>query len=210
MKTKALFTFLLALASINCGFGQLKHFGVKLAVTSADLVYHIESSEDLPTLRRVGFCVGAFAEWFEHSPITLMTQVEYVQKGMGMDVASGYSSGDVVERTTEYSRLDYLSVPILGKATLPAGSLSPYFLAGPRVDFFLGYTTDQTGFPVLYDQFKKTVLGATLGAGLQIDALLSIPIVIEARYNLDITNSFEGEVVKVHNDSFDLWLGVAI
>ncbi len=209
MKTNLLLTTLLALTSVNFGFGQLKHMGVKLAVTSSDLIYHIQDSEDLSFKRRTGFCIGAFAEWFEHSPITLLTQVEYAQKGMGMDIAYTNASGDLVQRTTEYSRLDYLSIPLLGKAMLPAGSMSPYLLAGPRVDFFLGYGEDQTEFPVLFDRFKKTVLGGTFGAGIQFDGLLSIPIVLEARYNLDFTDSFEGEVVKVHNSAFDLWLGVA-
>lgn len=201
---------LLGLGSLNFGNAQLRHWGAKVALTSADVNYQNKYAPGFETNRRMGFSIGAFAEWFETGWFTLLTQAEYAQKGLGMTfLIAGPTGPEVLERKTVYSRLDYLSVPILGKATLQLGSLSPYVLAGPRVDFLLGYESDLNSYNTLFEKYDNTAFGATVGAGIQFDSILPLPVVLEARYNLDITKSFENAVVKASNNSVDLWLGVA-
>lgn len=202
---------LLGLGSLNFGNAQLRHWGVKVALTSADVNYQNKLAPGFETTRRMGFSIGAYVEWFETGWFTLITQAEYAQKGLGTDfLITGPAGPEILERKTLYSRLDYLSVPILGKATLQLGSLSPYVLVGPRVDFFLGYESDLNSFSTLFEKYGRTAFGATVGIGIQADSILPLPVVIEARYNLDIKKSFDNGVVKASNNSVDLWLGVVI
>ena len=106
-------------------------------------------------------------------------------------------------------RCDYVSVPILCKMRYEAGSVVPYAFVGSRADFYLGYGGDDDTFSSLYDDFKKLSVGGSVGAGVQIESVLPVAILVEARYNMDFVNSFDNGIVKVSNNSFDLWLGVA-
>ena len=182
-----------------------------MAVTSADQKYDLTLVPGLETKRRVGFNVAAFAEWFDVPFFSLITQVEYAQKGTGQDfVVTGPSGPNPVGVRTLYSRLDYVSVPVLGKLRLPGGPLSPYIVAGPRMDFFLGYKSDEGAFNSVYDKFKKTSLGGSAGIGIQLDSILPISVLAEARYNFDFVDSYETNLLKVRNSTFDFWLGVAL
>lgn len=85
--------------------------------------------------------------------------------------------------------------------------ISPYVMLGPRLDFlfpdesgidkYLRNLKNQTNtFGIgLYSEYNKVVLGATLGAGLSTGNLFPVEMLIEARYNYDITPRF-----KMHYD----------
>lgn len=188
----------------------LRNFGLKVAVTSADQKYDLKLAPSLETKRRVGFNVGAFAEWFDVPLFSLLTQVEYAQRGMGQDfIVTGPSGPNPIGVKTLYSRLDYVSVPVLGKLRFPSGPVSPYIVAGPRADFFIGYKSDEGAFNSVYDKFKKTSFGGSAGIGIQIESMLQIAVLAEARYNFDFADSHETDLLKVRNSAFDFWLGIA-
>jgi len=193
-----------------CNAQLLKNCGLKIGVTSADQKYDLKLAPGLETKRRVGFNVGAFAEWFDVPLFSLVTQVEYTQRGMGQDfIVTGPSGPNPIGVKTLYSRLDYVSVPILGKLRFPSGPVSPYIVAGPRADFLVGYKSDEGAFNSVYDKFKKTSFGGSAGIGIQIESLLPIAVLAEARYNFDFADSYETDLLKVRNSAFDFWLGVA-
>jgi hypothetical protein len=49
-----------------------------------------------------------------------------------------------------------------------------------------------------------------VGVGVQIQSLLPVTILVEGRYNIDLSDSYETNLLKVRNNSFDFWLGVAL
>jgi hypothetical protein len=196
------------IGNLNEGNAQLvKNYGLKMAVTSADQ----EFGMTLDTKRRVGFNIGAFAEWLDVPLFSVITQVEYTQRGTGqVFIMTGPSGPEPIGRKTLYSRLDYISVPVLAKLRFQTGLISPYILAGPRLDFLLGYKSDEGAFNTLYDKFKKTTFGASTGIGVQVESFLPVTLLAEARYNFDLTDSYDAYSWKVRNNALDFWLGIAI
>jgi hypothetical protein len=200
-----------ALISHDTSAQLIKQFGVKVAVTSANQGFDYSQMSDLQMKRRVGFDVGVFAEWLDIPVLSIISQIEYAQKGSGMEfVVTGPSGPQSLGTTKLYSRLDYLSVPILLKLRLQSSVITPYLLAGPRLDILMSYQSDEGVLNSLYDQFKKTTLGGSVGVGVQIQSLLPVTILVEGRYNIDLSDSYETNLLKVRNNSFDFWLGVAL
>lgn len=195
--------FALVLTARECELNaqQIRTWGVKAAVTSADQDFDYTQLDDLKTHRRVGFNVGLFAEWFDNNLFSLLTQLEYAQRGMGQDSFVRFPG-------TLYSRVDYLSVSIIGKFAASYAVVRPFVLVGPRIDFLLGYKSDEP-FRIVYDDFKSIVIGGTVGIGLESSELLSQTIIAEFRYNFDVSYAYKTDLLTVKNNAFDIWLGVA-
>jgi hypothetical protein len=198
------------LLSPNDSNAQLvKAYGPKVAFTSAHQDFNYTYT-DVEVKRRNGFNAALFVEWLNLPFISAVTQLEYVQRGMGMEfVRTGPEGPEVVGRFTRYNRVDYLSIPQLAKIAIPVGMFSPYLSTGPRIDFLLGYKSDDGLFNAVYDEFKKTNIGGTISIGLESVELLPIGLLVEARYNFDFADSYSTQYLKVRNNSFDVWLGVA-
>ena len=120
------------------------------------------------------------------------------------------SSGNffILGNKTFYSRLDYLSIPVLAKVTLPGTIISPYVVAGPRFDFLLGYKSDENAFSDLYNKFKKNIFGGTVGLGVETGSLLPVTLTADVRYNFDFMKSYKTEYLEVTNNAFDFMVGV--
>jgi len=190
--------------------GQLvKSFGAKVAFTSADQRFDYSAFPDLATKRRSGFNIGGFVEWLNIPYFSILTQLEYTQRGVGQEFVITSSQGpDPIGRITVYSRLNYLSLPVLVKLALPATVLSPYLIAGPRIDILLGYNSYQGAPNLLYDNFKGSVIGGSAGLGVETKSMLPFTLIVEARYNFDFADSFDNQFLRVNNNAFDFWLGV--
>lgn len=206
---------LLMIVAVNQGHSQLvKSFGVKAGITSADQTFDWASIPDPSTVRRVGFSFAAYVEWLSLPVFSVVTQLEYNQRGVGekLYVARFGPSGlQPIETQIFYSRLDYLSVPIFARAEFPLGSVRPYVGIGPRFDFLLGYQAgSKLLFSTFYDDFTKSVFGGSALAGIVVDNVLPFAVTIEGRYNHDFTNSISNQVIRVKNNAFDVWLGVRL
>lgn len=162
--------------------------------------------------RRIGFNVGLYAEWLGLPFFSLITQVEYDQRGyletyyVSLPLPAGFAT------KLASQRIDYLSVPILAKITFPIDGVQPYILAGPRVDVKLGYEKTYLGdWPTPpYSEFKSTDFGASIGAGLTLPNFPMLPILFEFRYNLDASSSYKTSFSTYRNNSCDIWIGVQL
>jgi hypothetical protein len=212
---KITFLFLLsAIISLNNAHAQIiKAYGFKVAYTSADqrLDY---GSFVAQTERRNGFNVAVYAEWLNLPFLSLITQIEYAQRGVGIPYLRITTYDRMINVATtdnspvSYNRLDYISIPVLVKLSLPEKVLSPYIVCGPRCDFLLAYKEDHDFLSSTYDKFKKVLLGGSAGFGLELNSVLPVGMVLEARYNFDLSDSFRSTYLNVRNNSFDVWLGV--
>jgi hypothetical protein len=207
-------TFLLLCASI--GKAQFfKGYGIKVAYTSASQTLDYPAPpwgwwNGTTTSARSGFNVGVFAEWLNVPFISVVSQVEYAQRG-----ANAKYAGPGGWWTTD-GLLQYLSVPIMARVTIPTGPVSPYLLAGPRADFLLSYRElgikpwgNATSLS-FYSNFKRANLGASLGVGVETSSILPARLLAELRYNVDIFDSYNDGNLKSRNNAFDVWLGVAL
>ena len=209
MKNVVAFLFLFELIYPSESRAQLlKSYGFKLAYTLADQKFNYSNGLTLDTKKRTGINVGAYVEWLDIPSFSLITQIEYCQRGTGIEFAQTGNDPTVIGYFTYYSRLDYVSVPVFLKLSLPTELVSPYILAGPRIDFLLGYEAQNGINSIVYQDFKKTVVGGSFALGIESASLLPIHVMAETRFNVDLMDSYTSENLSVRNTSFDIWLGV--
>jgi hypothetical protein len=194
----------------------IKSYGFKLALTSAS--QNIEYSTPpwawwtgSKTSAKIGFNIAAFAEWFDYPFFSVVSQIEYANRGTHLvyQLPGGTGSTD--------GSVNYLSIPILAKVVVPMGVVSPYFLVGPRADFLVGYhefavllSGNPTYQDLLYNDFKKVVVGGSIGVGVQFGSLLPVNALVELRYNIDFIDSYDKNNLKVRNNAIDVWLGFVL
>lgn len=193
----------------------LKSYGVKAAFTSASQSFSY-SNPPFPGFgpdinRRIGFGIAVFAEWFNLPVISIVSQIEYMQRGIGEEIAiTGPSSPTILRTEVRDKRLDYLSIPILAKASVLFGNVRPYVIVGPRVDFLLAYRDEFIVGNSIYEDFKKAMFGGTVGTGFELVNLMATTISVEFRYNIDLGDSYDTSLLKVRNSAYDIWVGVAL
>jgi len=186
----------------------IKDYGIQLGITSANQVYKgtgfMEEGEQMQ--RRIGIIVSAYIEWSNLSYLFMITQVEYIQKGMRYEhyIYSDFGHEQIGKKIDD-CRLDYLSLPIYVKLILSESEVSPYIIAGPRFDYLFNYNSDVLNY--VFEEFKKYVFGGMLGLGVEIDLLSFTTPSIEIRYNMDFTNSYKEEGKEAKNNTFDIRLG---
>jgi Outer membrane protein beta-barrel domain len=188
----------------------LKAYGIKFAVTSSNQIRDY-TSFTTDSKRRTGIDVGLYAEWLNNPFLSIVTQLEYCQRGSGENYTyTNESTPDIGTTVTLYDRLDYLSVPVLAKFSMLSEPIRPYALLGPRLDFLVGEQTNQPGLKALYHNFREPVVGGTVGLGGEFNSGLPVVLSVEGRYNFDLTTSYSNQVLTVRNNAFDIWIGVSI
>lgn len=212
---KKLLFLLILILSVNQSDAQiLKSYGLKVALTSATQIYNY-SYPPWPGFgpdvkRRIGFNVALYAEWLNLPIVSIVSQMEYAQRGMGEEISiTTASSPEPIRTEIRDKRLDYLSIPILAKLSFPIGIVTAYALIGPRIDFLLGYHDEFIVGNSIYEDFKNKMLGGSLGCGFSFIDLLPTTLSIEFRYNIDFDDSYDTNLLKVRNSAYDIWLGVA-
>jgi len=210
MKKIIFLVFILSLLFVEINFAQtITSYGMKIGLSAAgerSLNKYQGVVSDFSNQRRVGITVAGFIEWFDTPVFSLLTQFAYTQKGMNERFI--YTSTDQTIIIDIDNRLDYLSFPIFFKLRKQTETVSPYIIIGPRVDYLLGYNSDRNAYNHLYDNFKKAVLGGSVGIGIQIESLMPVRFVMEASYNGDFTNSYNTERSEISYNTFDFLIGI--
>lgn len=203
--------FVLLASFIFCTPKELlsQHFdkiGAKVALTSSTLDYSDFGYQ--PSHRRIGYNIAIFSEWSFTSHFFIVSQLEYSQRGAGDEFNRRDEFNNDLGNVTYYSKLDYLSIPILAKYTILTGSVAPAIILGQRVDFLVDRRSDEDYNKVLLDSFKKSVFGGTVGVGVEVKEVLPANFLLEFRYNIDFTDSDDMNTASIRNDAFDIWLGI--
>jgi hypothetical protein len=188
----------------------VKGFGVKIGTAFADQSWQYVGTPEWPTTNRLGFTANAFVELFDHSCIGGVIEIQYTQKGMTQSVPITTQSQP--EGTGQFitvsPRVDYISIPILAKLRYPESFLSPYVFAGPRIDCLI--YKQGNGYDAVIDKFKTVELGATIGAGIEVESPLPVSVLAEFRYDLSFAHSFQNDFLSVTNHSFGFVIGFRI
>jgi len=159
----------------------------------------------MKTSSKTGFNFALFAEWLNTPFFSFVTDIEYTQRGAQIvyPVPGGWWSTD--------GRLDYISVPLLAKFRVPVGIIDPFLVAGPRADFLVDHQGGQI-YPsrIIFDDFKRATLGASVGLGVQTASTAPVTISVELRYDFDFLNSYKNSDLTIHNNALDIWIGVGL
>lgn len=161
-------------------------FGVKAGINLSNEKASA-SGVSVSASNKVGFTVGAFADWEISQLFSIQSELNYSQ--MGAKVGS------------QKERLDYIAIPILAKFHL--GELGIY--AGPQASFLIGGKDQFQGQPIgVASQFKMLDFSAVGGA----EYVLAQKVVVSARYQLGLINiSDMGAAAKLINKGASFTLG---
>jgi hypothetical protein len=96
----------------------------------------------------------------------------------------------------------------MAKLRIPAGLLTPYVLAGPRLDILVNRQPD--GFGSLYEDLKNTEVGVTLGVGVELPLSVFPSLLAEFRYSPSFTSAFKNDFLTVTNQSMEFLIGLSL
>jgi hypothetical protein len=199
---------MLAVAPATAG-GELVKFGAKAGLSFATQDRDYAADIDLKTSYRAGLLLSFYADYPLIPNVSLRPEFAYVNKGCKFEVeetTEKYPEG--TGRMIDINdRLDYISVQVLGKFMLPVPRPSLYALVGPRVDFKSRTSSDLPDESTF--DYKSTVLGATLGAGVQYPVGPANSVFIEFNYFYDLGDAYKGDLVTVTNKAFAVAIGVS-
>jgi hypothetical protein len=186
----------------------IQGYGLKLGIGITNLDHEVKTiGFEYDNDNRIGLVIGAFVEWFGIAGLSAVTEARYFQKGMTWEVVEKNEYNQDIGTNTLSNRLDYLSVSALGKYTFNMPVVKPYLLAGPRLDFFLGYNAEE-GWDIVFDEFEAVEYGADFGLGTELH-IVNLPLMLaEFRYNLYFGKAYETDSAESTNRSFEILLGI--
>lgn len=137
----------------------------------------------------------ALVSQFDLSPVVAISpELHWMQKGSKIDDLGGGLGSSA--RT-----FNYLEIPVLLKLTF--GEEAGFFVfGGPSIGYLFSATDkdgDGNSNDIDLDDYKRTDLGAHLGAGIKAG-----PVYIDARYMAGFSNiaNFEADDVEIRNSGF--------
>ncbi len=137
-----------------------------------------------------GFHVGAFANVPVSGSFSIQPEVVFSKQGAKFE-----------EDGMDYkSNLSYINVPVLAKYTTASGF---YALTGPQIGFLMAAKAKADGESEdMKDFFKKTDFSWALGVGYNFGNNIGVV----ARYNLGLSNIWDGEEGKLKNSVIQVGL----
>lgn len=213
-------SFAVVLLPLSVQAQLIKAYGVKVGANSGKVTISYAQSDfqQYETERRIGVHAAFFLEWGKSSLISLITQVEYAQRGFVEEqIITGQTSPEPLGVVRANTRLDYISLPMMIKLQYPRLVAGPYLVFGPKADWLVHHAAGKFEFSIatiessLYKVFADQALSGTVGLGLAADKLLHLPLLVEARYNFVLTDNTDLKTIsKAPNQSFDIWLGIKL
>jgi opacity protein-like surface antigen len=210
-----LFLTLILFSFISTSQAQfVRGFGFKAGTTISNQDWQYSNSSGLSGLSfepdsRAGWNIGIFIELLDIPLLSIVTEVNYAQKGMKQEVPvttvnQPDGTGDFVTWNT---RVDYLNISAFGKLRLNVGLFTPYILLGPKIDFEINKETSFDQLNEVEENFNKNIFGFKVGVGTEIN-LLSLNLLAEILYDADFNELYENQNLKVNSNSFELRIGL--
>lgn len=197
---------------------SIKNNGIKLGYTSSGIYGTFSENTYNLTSRRNCYHAALFIEYCNYSFFSLVSQIEYAQKGFIEKQAETDETGQFIQDVKANTRLDYVSIPLFVKIKYSKIKLNPYVIFGPRFDYLVNRRNGIFKFSKIdfnsqfadYLNINKSVFGSSIGMGFNLPKISLFESFLELRYNHDFTDSFFiNEENTVRNNSFDLWLGIS-
>jgi hypothetical protein len=189
----------------------VRGYGLKIGGTIANQNWEYVPSigVSLDPENRVGFNFGIFTELLDNPFFSLVTEVNYLQKGMKQEVeqTTVANPDGIGEFITWDTRVDYLNLSALGKLRLNVGIISPYIIAGPKIDFEINKSLSLIEANIVEQNFKKNIFGFKVGIGGEVN-LVVVNLLVEFLYDSDLNDLYKNENLKVNSNSFDLRVGI--
>ena len=199
---------LITLISFNADAQFVRGFGLKVGGTIANQAWDYTTDINFDPDNKLGFNIGLFAEFLDVPFLSVVGELNYVQKGVEeeVNVATVQNPDGAGETTTWTISNNYLNLSLLGKIRMNLVVVSPYIIAGPKMDFEVNRDYDFGNAP-FGDEFKKSRFGMKVGAGTEIN-LVVVNLLAEFIYDFDFNPLYEGEFLEIKTSSFDFRIGI--
>ena len=212
---KKLFLALILFTFISTSQAQfIRGIGLKVGTTISNQDWQYSISSGLSGLSfepdsRAGLNIGIFIELLDVPLISIVTEVNYTQKGMEQElpVTTVTQPDGTGEFVTWNTRVDYLNISAFGKLRLNVGLFTPYILLGPKIDIEINKETSFDQLDEVEENFNKNMLGFKVGVGTEIN-LLSLNLLAEILYDVNFNELYENQNLKVNSNSFELRIGL--
>ena len=173
---KRFFLALILVTFISTSQAQfVRGYGIKLGTTvsNQDWEYVPSLNVTLNPDNRLGLNIGFFAELLNNPILSIVTEVNYVQKGMKTDIEKTTVSNPdgTGEFITWDTRVDYINLSALGKIRVKLGIVSPYVIAGPKIDFEINKVFSLNEANSVEENFNKNRIGFKVGIGAEINLM---------------------------------------
>jgi hypothetical protein len=184
--------------------------GVKVGATSSGVSSTVPQHS---VKRRVGFGAFGYVDWALVPHLAVVGELGYAARGFVEEQEARDAQNLSLGIVHAKSRLDYLSTSITLRASYSTGAVSPYVIAGPRLDILMSRTAGTFDFEIgsvespFADLYESPAFGGIVGAGVDTGDLLAVPILLEVRYDFDVTDSLTGGFEMSHN-AFDILVGL--
>lgn len=202
------FAFLFFAVAPSAHAQLFQQAGLRAGAVSSSVTGSGEIADD----RHLGFGVLLFAEWLDIGPLSLITEAGYMQRGFTQDrgVCLYRAQASTCYSHTSTTYLHYLSMATLAKLQYTRGPSAPYVLLGPRLEIQINRGREFT-----YARMAEQIIWhGTVGAGVELNRLLGLPLFTEIRYSFALENALAEENRQSaldpagYNRSVEVMLGI--
>ncbi len=197
------------LSTVFCGSQiQALELGLKAGISASNQSYEYSPVNlNVDRLRQAGFAAGVFFGQGLGPLMSIRIGVDYIQKGSAIEflvTSPQYPLGNGTQRLKD--QIEYLSFNLLATPSLlNLKVISPYVIAGPRVDVLL---SSESPVEIMSNKnFESTVFGASIGVGVRVSAIAT-SLFVEAVYQPDFTDAFKIQSLTIRNNSFLITAGL--
>jgi hypothetical protein len=189
----------------------IKNIGVKIGGTvySQKWEYSDENLSFDPDTK-TGLNIGVFAEFLNLPFISIIGEVNYVEKGIQKEMPIITQPDPMGPNNTRLWKagLNYINLSLLGKVRLDGLIFTPYVIAGPKLDIEIGKSDDAHN-NMFFNDFPKSRFGFKAGVGTEIK-LFKITFLAEVLYDADFGKLIDTDFAKITSSAIDFRTGISI
>lgn len=205
---KSVIKVLIILALFNCiNYAQfVRGYGIKLGATVSQQDWNYNSTMISSfDANKTGFNAGVFAELLDIPVVSVVAELNYVQKGFKDEIPE--TTFDNPEGTgrliTQDASINYLNISALAKIRYSLGVVSPYLAIGPKFDYQLSKSSSLNDLK----DINKDRLGLKVGIGSEFN-LVMVTLLAEFMYDADFKELYDNQNLNIKTHSFDFRVGI--
>ncbi|MFO7445116.1 MAG: outer membrane beta-barrel protein [Ignavibacteriaceae bacterium] len=199
---------ILSLVILLCSVTEaqlIRGYGLKIGGTVANQVWDNSTGINLDPENKLGFNIGAFAEFLDVPFFSVVGEINYVRKTNKDELSvttvdNPEGTGEIRDYETGAS---FLNISLLGKLRTNLVLLSPYIIAGPKIDITLDKINDFD----MPDSFNSELIGMKAGIGTEIN-LVAVTLLAEFIYDFNFNPLYDSDFLEIKTSSFDFRIGV--
>lgn len=211
MKSLLIIIFLTTF-TFNVNAQIISSYGLKLGVGISNQSWYYQSDLlNMDWKDKIGITARIFADFLSISFFQVEGEIGYLRKGFKdkVPITTASQPDGTGEYISENNSLDYLTISALAKFKYDLEIFSPYIVVGPQLNLLLNRNVEQ-GWKDVFDKFKDTNIGLSVGVGSELKTILPITILVEYRYERDFLDNYDVPNIDIKNYSHVILLGVKI